>query len=534
MSRLVNLAARCWPAALVLLAACGASAGGGGVQTIGGPVGTICDTQYQKEGCNGLDRMQCVLATGGATPTAGTWQKIASCTQGSQYCLESADPANPQFRNTECKEIPQQIADVISGADINTNLDGVTIPDINQEQVVACIQQKCSTQYNACLANAACKASVTCNLACKDDDACQEKCPVINAEDPVAAAIIACVFESQCVPQVPDTICGDSICEGNENMGSCPQDCKTAGPVCGNQTCESGETEQSCPADCKPTGPQCFNEVCEEGENWETCPSDCQKPIVCGDKVCEGTENTNNCPGDCGTPVQCGDKVCEGNETASSCPADCKTTAKCGDGTCASGETATTCAMDCATTQYGATIQCGWDSCKSAMTTCGNKPACVEALNCMANCKCDQACAENKCNSLLTGAITELSAIYTCAESAGCPSPCPDAPSCGDGTCNGTETKSSCPEDCGTATFCGDGTCNGTETTSSCKQDCPATTGHVCDSISVCGSSGGFAMKTGGSCFCDATCKSSGDCCNAAGTTASSTSCAGSTCASCK
>jgi hypothetical protein len=150
----------------------------------------------------------------------------------------------------------------------------------------------------------------------------------------------------------------------------------------------------------------------------------------------------------------------------------------------------------------------------------------------MANCKCDQACAENKCNSLLTGAITELSAIYTCAESAGCPSPCPDAPSCGDGTCNGTETKSSCPEDCGTATFCGDGTCNGTETKTSCPEDCGTAANHVCDS--ACGNSY-TDPKSGSTCYCDSSCKtqSSPDCCNSAGT-AKASSCAGSTCTACK
>jgi hypothetical protein len=534
MSRLVNLAARCWPAALVLLAACGASAGGGGVQTIGGPVGSVCDTQYQKEGCNGLDRMQCVLATGGATATSGTWQKIATCTQGSQYCLESADTTNPQLRVTECKEIPQQVADVISGADISTNQDGVTLPDVNQQQVVACVQQKCATQYNACLSNAGCKASVNCNLACSGNEACEDKCPTANIEDPVVAALFGCIFDSGCIPEVPDTICGDTICEGDETMGSCPQDCKTAGPVCGNETCESGETAQSCPSDCKTAGPVCGNGTCESGETTQSCPGDCKTsgPIcgnetceegetkqncaidcgspgpVCFNEVCEEGENWETCPSDCQKPVVCGDKVCEGNETPSNCPGDCKTTAKCGDGTCASGETTTTCAMDCATTQYGATIQCGWDSCNSAMKACGNKPACVEALNCLANCKCDQACAENKCSSLLSGAINELSGIYSCAESAGCPTPCPDAPVCGDGTCNGTETKTSCPDDCGT------------------------TSNHVCDS--ACGNTY-TDPKSGSTCYCDASCKtqSSPDCCNSAGT-AKASSCSGSTCSECK
>lgn len=539
------------PAALAVLTACGTAASGG-VALVGGPPGTACDTQYMKQGCYLSTRVECVADAAGTTPNAGKWSDIGACTSN-QYCVEETNPANPVQKLAVCKDLPTQTADTTSGQDTTTGND-TSLTDVSAADVAKCVQQKCSSQYTACMAAPTCSASVTCNLNCGDNEACQDNCPVANFEDPVVAALFGCVMDSGCVPRVPDTVCGDGTCEGTETAQNCPQDCQ-AGPVCGNGTCESGENTQNCSQDCK-SGPVCGNGTCESGENSENCTPDCPPEPYCGDGQCNGNETKNSCPSDCGSPgpvcfneiceegeswqtcpsdcqkpVICGDGTCEGNETTSNCPTDCKAAAKCGDGTCSGNENTQSCAMDCATSQYGATIQCGWSQCKSAMTACGNKPACVQALNCLANCNCDQACAESSCSTFVNGALSELGSIYTCAEQAECPSPCPDAAICGDGICNGTETSSSCPDDCPVAPKCGDGICNGTETTASCAKDCPSSGSHVCNNS--CGSSY-TNPSTGVTCYCDSTCKSNGDCCNATGTSDTSSSCAGSTCSSCK
>lgn len=87
-------------------------------------------------------------------------------------------------------------------------------------------------------------------------------------------------------PDANNTVprCGDGVCLPAE-VGSCPSDCGSAGPVCGNSTCEAGETTASCPSDCQQSGPICGDQVCDAagGENNSNCPGDCTstEPGVC-------------------------------------------------------------------------------------------------------------------------------------------------------------------------------------------------------------------------------------------------------------
>ncbi len=84
------------------------------------------------------------------------------------------------------------------------------------------------------------------------------------------------------------------------------------------------------------------------------------------------------------------------------------------------------------------------------------------------------------------------------------------------GTCNSSQQCVS---------TCGNGTCTSGETIYNCPQDCKVTVAHPCDNF--CG-----AKNTTYGCYCDALCKTQGDCCQASG--AKGYSCAGSTCSICK
>lgn len=92
------------------------------------------------------------------------------------------------------------------------------------------------------------------------------------------------------------------------------------GAVCGNGICESGKMEnnENCPVDCT----ICGDALCEGNEDKENCPDDC---IICGDGECDPEEYTPtscSCIEDC---LVCGDGVCDNihGETPEGCPDDC-------------------------------------------------------------------------------------------------------------------------------------------------------------------------------------------------------------------
>ncbi|MAG17925.1 MAG: hypothetical protein CL944_00445 [Candidatus Diapherotrites archaeon] len=76
----------------------------------------------------------------------------------------------------------------------------------------------------------------------------------------------------------------------------------------------------------------CGNGVCESNEDDLSCPDDCDPNQICGDYNCRGTENEENCPvdclldcagGGCGAEEVCGNDICEIEETGETCPGDC-------------------------------------------------------------------------------------------------------------------------------------------------------------------------------------------------------------------
>jgi hypothetical protein len=173
------------------------------------------------------------------------------------------------------------------------------------------------------------------------------------------------------------TICGDGICDSDEDHASCPRDCEVGGfgglggtgpsggtggggNSCGNGTCNLGEDGTSCPADCF-----CGNGVCDEGENYTTCPED---GCMCGNGTCNPGESDSNCPVDCQPP--CGDGACDSFEddqfSGYFCPADCY----CGNGVCDPSENLhVCCAADCPCGEPG-TTKCGPVTCDTATEFC--------------------------------------------------------------------------------------------------------------------------------------------------------------------
>jgi hypothetical protein len=229
------------------------------------------------------------------------------------------------------------------------------------------------------------------------------------------------------VKTVIEDTCGNGVCDGDDTLQNCPQDCWD----CGDGNCTSPfENATSCPQDCT----ECGDGLCTNGETAHDCPQDCD--AVCPDGYCTHDENPSTCPLDCS--AVCPDGYCTHSETALSCPADCDS--ECGDGSCTHDETAVSCPEDC-------DPDCGDGACTGDENafTCPND--------------CDAECGDGFC---------------THSENANtCPADC-DAV-CGDGYCTGDETASSCPSDCDAT--CGDGACTHDETVNSCPEDCDASCG---------------------------------------------------------
>ena len=64
-----------------------------------------------------------------------------------------------------------------------------------------------------------------------------------------------------------EVICGDTVCESDENLVNCIGDCT----VCGDGICDSLEDLEACVEDCT----VCGDGVCDSLETEETCVDDC-------------------------------------------------------------------------------------------------------------------------------------------------------------------------------------------------------------------------------------------------------------------
>ncbi len=111
-------------------------------------------------------------------------------------------------------------------------------------------------------------------------------------------------------------MCGNNLCEYNENPDNCLSDCKLTGARCGDNFCDASNNENSgsCRQDCLPNcgdgicaGISCMSTGCPESENEGNCPNDCtarpEQGAMCGNAVCEGGEDYGNCASDCQAPV---------------------------------------------------------------------------------------------------------------------------------------------------------------------------------------------------------------------------------------
>jgi subtilisin family serine protease len=90
-----------------------------------------------------------------------------------------------------------------------------------------------------------------------------------------------------------EVVCGDSVCNGDEDCGTCKLDCGAC-PVCGDLECN-------------------------EDENCDTCEFDCGECSTCGDGKCDGDENCGTCIGDCGACPVCGDGECNEDKICLAC-----------------------------------------------------------------------------------------------------------------------------------------------------------------------------------------------------------------------
>ncbi|MSQ82482.1 MAG: hypothetical protein EXR77_06115 [Myxococcales bacterium] len=564
----------------------GGSGGGGGAvaQTTGGVAGEPCSTNLFDQGCNGAKRMQCDAAS-------GKWILIDVCPTGS-VCTEKG-AAGASKRSATCETTANSDADAITAADVDTgDLPAVDGPITVKADIVSSDGSSGDgssagdaastadvigpTDVGKVCGNGTCESGET-KVNCSQD--CDEGGAVCNngtCEEPAEN-------NQNCPQDCPaKAVCGNGVCEPNESSSNCAKDC--AKPTCGNGVCEPGETQSSCSKDCsgsvisdcsakadydfiKNTG---YNAVFEQvvsqcvvggsclgktGEQMATCIADCltskgtfsancskcigsfsactvnscmsvcastpssaqcqscamaacggvlaacnAPPVssspVCGNAKCEAGETTSSCSKDCPATAACGNGKCEAGETSSNCSKDCPATAVCGDFKCSGNETVANCPLDC-----DAGTQCISAKCPTQTQACITNSSCGNLFQCVHKCASgDQTCVQNCGTVAGSNAVQLYNALATCGESSGC---------------------------AGTAAVCGNGKCESGETSTTCKQDCPVSSGHVCDT--ACG-----GQPTGKSCYCDATCKAQGDCCDASGATATGKTCAGSTCADCK
>jgi len=66
----------------------------------------------------------------------------------------------------------------------------------------------------------------------------------------------------ECIVSLKQSVCGDGVCEGNENLETCFEDCYKE--ECGNGICGEGEDHDNCPGDCDP--PE--KSFCEEQDEF--------------------------------------------------------------------------------------------------------------------------------------------------------------------------------------------------------------------------------------------------------------------------
>lgn len=112
----------------------------------------------------------------------------------------------------------------------------------------------------------------------------------------VSAALLAAgsIFACNDDEETKDTgsFCGDGVCDADETIDSCPEDCDDGN---NGDNVDNGDNGDDA---------ECGNGVCEEGESPANCPEDCEADVpepTCGDGVCDSEvgEDAGQCPEDC-------------------------------------------------------------------------------------------------------------------------------------------------------------------------------------------------------------------------------------------
>ena len=350
---------------------------------------------------------------------------VAAMILGPVACSESAGGGDDQE-----SELKFALTDLVNGrADDGATADGERVADVAKapcekhedcEKLIPGIDQcevvVCSPALKICTV-----LKAESGFPCEDGDSCTSG--DICADGNCVGGKDVCNFE-----------CGDSICEGNENCLTCPEDCDPCPPGCGDGDCGAGENCTVCPPDCGACALDCGNGECIGEETCADCPVDCGEcPPKCGDGDCNGDEDCLDCFEDCGEcPPKCGDGECNGDETCADCHGDCgECTSECNDGKCELDETCQSCPYDCGFCE-------GTEDCCSKHVSLGCEDDAI--TECV--CSIDVVCCISGWDSICVSHVDVLG--------------CGECAVCGDGKCTGNETCFGCPEEC---KVCGAGDC---------------------------------------------------------------------------
>lgn len=96
--------------------------------------------------------------------------------------------------------------------------------------------------------------------------------------------------QANCIAPKPQPVCGNGVCETNENTANCAKDCPPPAP------------KYSCNAN----SGQCYTDANGTFASLNDCQANCFVPAplsVCGNGICENGENTDSCLIDCPPPV---------------------------------------------------------------------------------------------------------------------------------------------------------------------------------------------------------------------------------------
>ena len=103
------------------------------------------------------------------------------------------------------------------------------------------------------------------------------------------------LFTFGCVRQ---PVCGNGVCEINENETNCLEDCGSQTHLeCSNNDCikVEGPGLNECTTSLECNSEYCGDGTCQENENYETCPDDCEQNLmICsalGGIICQQDEN---------------------------------------------------------------------------------------------------------------------------------------------------------------------------------------------------------------------------------------------------